>query len=79
MPARVVEMVPALVVEIVPVLVVEIVPLFASAGPEIVRTKVVTQIMDLSFVIVLLLVDSNVRGDMVGLRICPAKPFLWPT
>lgn len=57
-PAAVVEMVPVLVVEMVPVRVVEMVPPFAKVGAEITRTNIVDHMIDLTFFIVLLLVDS---------------------
>ena len=68
-PVRVVEIVPVLVVEMVPVLVVEMVPPFAKVGTAIARTNIVDQMIVLKFFIVLLLVGSNVRGNLVGLKV----------
>ena len=76
-PVRVVEIVPVLVVEMVPVLVVEMVPPFAKVGAAIARTNIVDQMIVLTFFIVLLLVASYVRGNLVGLKVRLLSHFLW--
>ena len=78
-PLAVVEIVPVRVVEMVPVLVVEMIPPFAKVGADIARTSIVEQMIDFAFFIVLLLVASNVRGNLVGLKVLPAEPIFGPT
>ena len=66
-PVAVVEIVPVLVVEMIPVLVVDIVPGFAKAGAAKATTNIVDHTIDLTFFIVLLLVDES-QGSLSRLE-----------